>query len=109
MGADAPIPAERGPLCARTTDSDLTVFATGAPIGWYRDWPSYELVVGVSFLSPARMRFRRGATDARGAWETTLAPRSAYVLVGAARWAWQHHLPPAKNVRYSTTFRSPRG
>jgi alkylated DNA repair dioxygenase AlkB len=83
-------------------------YPPGAPIGWHRDSRSYELVVGVSLLSPARMRFRRGSGDERVQYEILLEPRSIYVLAGPARWKWEHHVPPAKSLRYSITFRSLR-
>jgi alkylated DNA repair dioxygenase AlkB len=83
-------------------------YPPGAPIGWHRDSPSYELVVGVSLLSAARMRFRRGRSADRVQHEIALEPRSAYVLAGPARWSWEHHVPPAKSLRYSITFRSLR-
>ena len=40
--------------------------------------------------------------------ELDLEPRSGYDLAGEARTAWQHHLPPAKALRYSITFRTLR-
>jgi alkylated DNA repair protein (DNA oxidative demethylase) len=40
--------------------------------------------------------------------EVELAPRSAYVLSGKARWSWQHSIPPGKELRYSVTFRTLR-
>jgi alkylated DNA repair protein (DNA oxidative demethylase) len=83
-------------------------YPPGAPIGWHRDSPSYELVVGISLLSLARMRFSRGSGDARMQYEIALEPRSAYLLSGPARWSWEHHVPPAKGLRYSVTFRSLR-
>jgi alkylated DNA repair protein (DNA oxidative demethylase) len=83
-------------------------YPEGAPIGWHRDSPAYELVAGVSLLSPARLRMRRGAGEERVVWETALEPRSGYVLSGDARWKWEHHVPPAKSLRYSITFRSLR-
>jgi alkylated DNA repair dioxygenase AlkB len=83
-------------------------YPPGAPIGWHRDSPSYELVIGVSFLSPARLRLRRGSGDDRVQYEIALEPRSAYLLAGPARWGWEHHVPPAKELRYSVTFRSLR-
>jgi alkylated DNA repair dioxygenase AlkB len=83
-------------------------YPEGAPIGWHRDSPSYELVAGVSLLAPARLRMRRGAGDERVQWERLLEPRSGYVLSGPARWTWEHHVPPAKSLRYSITFRSLR-
>jgi alkylated DNA repair protein (DNA oxidative demethylase) len=83
-------------------------YPEGAPIGWHRDSPAYELVAGVSLLSPARLRLRRGSGEERVQWEVPLEPRSGYVLSGVARWQWEHHVPPAKSLRYSITFRSLR-
>jgi hypothetical protein len=37
-----------------------------------------------------------------------ILPRSGYVLSGAARYAWQHSIPPTKALRYSITFRTLR-
>ena len=83
-------------------------YPEGAQIGWHRDAPRFDTVVGVSLLSPARMRFRRDADGARETAEVELAPRSGYVLAGEARSGWQHHVPPAKAPRYSITFRTLR-
>jgi alkylated DNA repair dioxygenase AlkB len=38
--------------------------------------------------------------------EVSLEPRTAYVLAGAARFAWQHSIPATKALRYSITFRT---
>jgi alkylated DNA repair protein (DNA oxidative demethylase) len=81
-------------------------YPPGAPIGWHRDSPSYERVAGVSLGASARMRLRRGSGDERVVHELLLEPRSAYLLAGEARWKWEHHVPPAKELRYSITFRS---
>jgi hypothetical protein len=35
-------------------------------------------------------------------------PRSAYLLSGAARWTWEHSIPPVDSLRYSITFRNRR-
>jgi alkylated DNA repair dioxygenase AlkB len=83
-------------------------YPEGAPIGWHRDSPSYELVVGLSLLSEARMRFRHGPRAEREQREIVLEPRSAYVLAGPVRWSWEHHVPPARELRYSITLRSLR-
>jgi DNA oxidative demethylase len=83
-------------------------YPEGAQIGWHRDAPMFGTVVGVSLLSPARMRFRRDKGGERQTFELELEPRSGYVLAGPARSAWQHHLPPAKSLRYSITFRTLR-
>jgi DNA oxidative demethylase len=82
-------------------------YPPGAGIGWHRDAPMFGAkVVGVSFAAACRMRFQRGKGEARQVAEVTLEPRSAYVLSGAARFAWQHSIPPTKALRYSITFRT---
>jgi alkylated DNA repair protein (DNA oxidative demethylase) len=84
----------------------ISRYPPGAGIGWHRDAPMFgPTVVGVSLASPARMRFRRTAGGVRWTYELALAPRSAYVLGGKARSAWQHSIPPTKALRYSVTFR----
>jgi alkylated DNA repair dioxygenase AlkB len=83
-------------------------YPPGAGIGWHRDAPAFGLVAGVSLGSSCRLRFRRDAGGERQAFELELAPRSAYVLAGAARWAWQHSIPPTAALRYSVTFRTLR-
>jgi alkylated DNA repair dioxygenase AlkB len=84
-------------------------YPEGAQIGWHRDAPMFDQVLGVSLLSPSRLRFRRGPAGERENYELTLAPRSGYVLSGEARTKWEHHIPPAKSLRYSITFRTLRG
>jgi alkylated DNA repair protein (DNA oxidative demethylase) len=84
-------------------------YPPGAGIGWHRDAPMFgSTIVGVSLLSSCRLRVRRDGKDGRRLAELELAPRSAYVLTGSARWAWQHSIPDAKDLRYSITFRSVR-
>jgi len=83
-------------------------YPEGAQIGWHRDAPSFGTVAGVALLAPSRMRFRRDVGGERQAYELELTPRSGYVLAGAARSAWQHHIPPTKALGYSITFRTLR-
>jgi DNA oxidative demethylase len=83
-------------------------YPLGAQIGWHRDAPAFGIVVGVSLDGPARMRFRRDKGGVRRTFELELEPRSGYVLAGESRNAWQHHVPPAKALRYSITFRTLR-
>jgi alkylated DNA repair dioxygenase AlkB len=84
----------------------LNEYLPGAPIGWHRDRPVFEKVVGVSLLAPCSFRLRRraGAKFERAAVE--LAPRSAYLLSGEVRSAWEHSIPPVRAHRYSITFRN---
>jgi alkylated DNA repair dioxygenase AlkB len=84
-------------------------YPEGAQIGWHRDAPMFGTVLGVSLLAPSRLRFRRDVGGRRESYEITLEPRSGYVLAGEARTSWQHHIPPAKSLRYSITFRTLRG
>ncbi|MBX3484438.1 alpha-ketoglutarate-dependent dioxygenase AlkB [Phenylobacterium sp.] len=84
----------------------VTEYAPGAGIGWHRDRPQYDKVIGVSFGAPCRMRFRR---KAGAAWERRhldLAPGSAYLLDGPSRHDWEHSIPPLADLRYSVTFRT---
>jgi alkylated DNA repair dioxygenase AlkB len=86
----------------------VTEYEPGAEIGWHRDRPEFAEVVGISYLTPAPMRFRRKA-GAR--WEritVPLEPRSAYVMAGPARDEWEHSIAGLPALRYSTTFRRVR-
>jgi alkylated DNA repair dioxygenase AlkB len=86
----------------------LTEYAPGAGIGWHRDRPVFEDVVGLSLLAPARLRFRRKAGEKWERKALVAAPRSAYLLRGPAREEWQHSIAAMEALRYSITFRSLR-
>ena len=84
-------------------------YPPGATIGWHRDASAFgPAVFGVSLGAPGVMRFQRGTGTARRVYEQPLAPRSAYVLAGSARSAWQHSIPAVPDLRYSITFRTLR-
>lgn len=85
-------------------------YEPGTPLGWHRDVPDFEAIVGVSLAGWCRMRFRRYPPARPGRAEIVLdvAPRSIYTLQGAARWSWQHSVSPTKELRYSITFRTRR-
>jgi alkylated DNA repair dioxygenase AlkB len=84
----------------------VTEYASGAGIGWHRDRPVFEDVIGISFGAPCRFRLRkkRGNNWERAAIE--LQRRSAYLLRGPVRREWEHSIPPLDRLRYSVTFRS---
>jgi alkylated DNA repair dioxygenase AlkB len=87
----------------------ITRYPAGAGIGWHRDAPMFgSKIAGVSLLAPCRMRFQRTVQGTRRVAALELAPRSAYVLSGAARWSWQHSIPATKSLRWSITFRTLR-
>jgi alkylated DNA repair dioxygenase AlkB len=86
-------------------------YRVGTPLGWHRDVPDYEVIVGISLAGAARLRMRPypySLQRKREVIAVTLEPRSAYILSGVARWGWQHQVPPTKVLRYSVTFRSAR-
>jgi DNA oxidative demethylase len=83
-------------------------YPPGATIGWHRDTPAFDIVVGLSLGGSSRLRFQRGKREKRRVWEVPLAPRSGYVLTGEARRSWEHSIPPTKERRYSITFRTLR-
>jgi alkylated DNA repair dioxygenase AlkB len=83
----------------------ITEYPEGAPIGWHRDVPQFETILGISIGSPCRLRFK--PYKAKGKIVSlTLEPRSAYIISGSARWAYQHSIPAVKLPRYSITFRT---
>jgi alkylated DNA repair protein (DNA oxidative demethylase) len=78
----------------------------GAGIGWHRDRPLFEHVVGTSLAAPATLRLRRRRPDGFDRAAVPLAPRSIYHLSGAARHEWEHSIAPMDVLRWSVTFRS---
>jgi alkylated DNA repair protein (DNA oxidative demethylase) len=101
--------------CARLMERDpadlvqilVSRYPEGAGIGWHRDAPMFgSRIAGVSLRSPCRMRFQRTVGGVRSTAAIEIAPRSAYLLSGKARWSWQHSIPATETLRYSITFRT---
>jgi alkylated DNA repair dioxygenase AlkB len=96
----------------------INEYQPGAPIGWHRDAPQYDIVAGISLSSSCRMKFRPYARQARAAaaagerrtatHEIRLERRSAYLMTGESRHAYEHHIPAVATLRYSITFRTLR-
>ena len=115
-----PLPADLEPLRAKAAawigeapdalaNALVAEYRPGVPLGWHRDVPDYETVVGISLAGTARMRFRRYPPvqpKKADVLSLELAPRSAYVLRAEARWGWQHSVAPTPALRYSITFRT---
>jgi alkylated DNA repair dioxygenase AlkB len=112
-----PIPAFLLPVRSKAAESAgvpaedlvegiITEYPPGAPIGWHRDVPQFEIVIGVSLASSCRMRLKpiKGGKIAAIALE----PGSMYVMRGPARWQYQHSIPAVKELRYSVTLRTLR-
>lgn len=111
------LPAELAPLQARAealaglapgelAQVLINEYREGAPIGWHRDRPVFDKVVGVSLAAACPFRLRRRVADGFERTTLTLEPRSAYLLSGPARTLWEHSIPPVAAHRYSITFRS---
>jgi alkylated DNA repair dioxygenase AlkB len=96
----------------------VTEYPAGAAIGWHRDAPAFDDVIGVSLLASCRMKLRPYVSPKdlpalagkvrRTTHEVTLEQRSAYLISGEARTAYEHHIPAVEHLRYSVTFRSLR-
>jgi alkylated DNA repair dioxygenase AlkB len=90
----------------------ITEYRPGTPLGWHRDVPDFAIVAGISLAGWCRMRFRPYAAHAprkhrkEDVIALDLAPRSAYLMRGAARWQWQHSVSATRELRYSITFRT---
>lgn len=92
---------------ADLTHALIAEYGPGVQLGWHRDVPDFEHVVGISLLSACRMRFRHYPPRPREkSVAIELAARSIYALQGDARWKWQHCVPPVRALRYSITFRT---
>ena len=105
------VAAKTGIAADRFADVLVTEYRPGTPLGWHRDVPQFEVVVGVSLASACRMRFRRYPHQKHSGEkpiEIVLEPRSMYVMQGPSRWGWQHSVPPTQGLRYSITFRTRR-
>ena len=84
----------------------LIRYDPGAGIGWHRDRPAFEHVVGISLGAPATMRFRRRQGERFQRVNVPLPPRGAYHLSGEARHGWEHSIAEMDRTRWSITFRS---
>lgn len=94
----------------------INEYRAGAPIGWHRDAPQYGIVAGVSLLSSCRMKLRPYVAPKAHAsmagrkriatHEIALERRSAYLMAGESRSAYEHHIPAVPTLRYSITFRT---
>jgi alkylated DNA repair dioxygenase AlkB len=111
-----PIPPWLAPLIERVegfggpgtkiTQVLCTEYDTGVGIGWHRDKPHFDTIFGLSLGSPCKFRFRRTAGKKWQRFALDAAPRSIYMMAGAARRDWEHSIPAVEALRYSITFRT---
>jgi alkylated DNA repair dioxygenase AlkB len=91
----------------KIVEAVVTEYPPGAPIGWHRDVPQFETILGISLGSACRMRLKPYKAGGKIV-SITLEPRSIYIMRDSARWNWQHSIPAGKELRYSVTFRTLR-
>jgi alkylated DNA repair dioxygenase AlkB len=84
----------------------LIRYDPGAGIGWHRDRPVFDHVVGISLGVSAPLRFRRRKAGGFDRVTVPLAPRSIYHLHGEARYEWEHGIADLGETRWSITFRT---
>ncbi len=84
----------------------LARYDPGAGIGWHKDRPVFEQVVGISLGAPATLRLRQRTPSGFRRASVPLEPRSAYLLSGEVRHEWEHSIVPGAALRCSITFRT---
>jgi alkylated DNA repair dioxygenase AlkB len=97
--------AVAGLQAQQITQALVTEYSVGTPIGWHRDSPQFETIIGISLASACRLRLKPYKGEGKIA-SALLQPRSIYVMRGAARWNFQHSIPAVKELRYSITLRT---
>src|SRR5262249_16942098 len=78
----------------------LIRYDPGAGIGWHRERPVFEQVVGISRGASATMRFRRRRSEGFDRASAFLAPRSIYHLSGEARDEWEDSIAGVEVTRW---------
>lgn len=84
----------------------LIRYDPGAGIGWHKDRPVFEHVVGISLGAATVMNLRRREGSRFQRLKLPLPPRSAYHLSGEVRHEWEHGIVAHEALRFSITFRS---
>lgn len=92
----------------RIAQALLISYGPGAGIGWHRDRPVFEHVIGISLGAATTMRFRRRNEAKFERFALPLAPRSIYHLDGEARSDWEHSISAMEAARWSITLRTLR-
>lgn len=84
----------------------LIRYDVGAGIGWHRDRPVYDQIMGLSLGAPAVLRLRRKEGDRWRRVSLPLEPHAAYHVSGEARHGWEHSIAEMAKTRHSITFRT---
>lgn len=87
----------------------ITEYPVGSVINWHRDAPPFDIIAGVSLLSDCTFKLRphdKAKQNRKTTIPLTVKRRSLYTMQGEAKSEWQHSTAPAKQVRFSLTFRT---
>ncbi|MFC7536164.1 alpha-ketoglutarate-dependent dioxygenase AlkB [Sphingomonas sp. GCM10030256] len=84
----------------------LIRYDPGAGIGWHKDRPVFEDVVGISLGAAVQLAFRQRLEKGFRRVKLPLETRSAYLLRGEVRQTWEHGIAAHPERRWSITFRS---
>jgi alkylated DNA repair protein (DNA oxidative demethylase) len=117
LAVTEPMPPWLLPTCERATtfaglapgtlvQALITRYDPGAGIGWHRDRPPFDHVVGISLGEAASMRFRKRVGERFERATIPLPPRGIYHLQGVVRYDWEHSIAEVPKTRWSITFRS---
>lgn len=91
----------------RVVEALVTEYRPGTGVGWHCDQESFQMVIGVSLGSWCTFDLRPlKSSELTDQYSLSLEPRSAYLMKGESRWAYQHRVQPTKGHRYSITFRT---
>jgi alkylated DNA repair protein (DNA oxidative demethylase) len=88
------------------SQASVNRYDPGAGIGWHRDRPVFEDVVGVSLGAPATLRLRQRIPGGFRRAAVPLKPRSAYRMSGEVRHGWEHSIAEQDGTRWSIMFRN---
>jgi alkylated DNA repair dioxygenase AlkB len=91
----------------------IAEYRPGAPLGWHRDVPDFEDVVGVSLAGEGELELRRyrRARFVAIRWAVVSRHYRAKVHLlhhGNGEMGWQHAVVASRALRYSITMRTPR-
>ena len=71
----------------------LIRYDPGAGIGWHRDRPVFDQVLGISLGAPTILNFRQRTASGFRRAKLALPPRCAYHLSGEVRQEWEQASP----------------
>ncbi|WP_093665577.1 alpha-ketoglutarate-dependent dioxygenase AlkB [Sphingomonas gellani] len=90
----------------RLEQAMLIRYDPGAGIGWHKDRPAFDHVIGLSLGAACELRLRRRRPGGFDRASIPLTPGHAYLLSGEVRHGWEHSIAPVTDTRWSITFRS---